>query len=124
MREGELVVHGYRQFLAACAHAPREAKKEVRAILREVGEVVKHDAVTRFSAYDTHSAHGYRVAVRSRGVSVEQSLRKTTGARPDYGSLQMKRALLPALKDNTERLEREMEHALNLIADVFEYQSY
>jgi hypothetical protein len=123
-REGELIVRGFKEFLRACDHAPKEAKREVRQILREAGSVVRRDATDRFDAYSTKSAHGYRVVVRSRGVAVEQSLRKTTGRNPQWGALQMRRALLPALHENTARFEREMEHAVDLIADVFEYGSY
>jgi hypothetical protein len=124
MREGELIVKGYREFMRACAAAPKEARKEVRLILREAGEVVRRDATERFEAVSSKSAHGYRVVVRQRGVTIEQSLRKTTGLNPAYGSKQMRQALLPALYHNEHRLELEMEHAVDLIADVFEYGSY
>jgi hypothetical protein len=123
-REGELVVHGYKEFLRACNAADKAAKKEVRTILREVGDVVKRDAAARFSAVDTRSAAGYRTAVRQRGIAVEQRLRKTTGQHPEWGAYQMRKALLPALRENTVRFEQEMSHALDLIADVFEYGSY
>lgn len=124
VREGELVVHGYREFMRACAHAPKEAKREVRLILREAGESVRRNATERFDAYSTKSAHGYRVAVRTRGITVEQSLRKTTGRNPQWGALQMRKALLPALSHERQAFERDMEHAVDLIADVFEYSSY
>jgi hypothetical protein len=124
MRDGELVVKGYREFMRACAVADKQAKKEVRDVLRGVGEVVRRDATARFSAVSVKSATGYRTAVRTRGVSVEQSLRKTTGRNPGWGKRQMRQALLPSLWSNSERLEREMEHAVDLIADVFEYGSY
>jgi hypothetical protein len=124
MREGELVIRGYKEFLRACEHADRAAKKEVRTILRDVGDVVRRDATARFMAVSTRSASGYRTVVRARGMAVEQSLRKTTGDRPDYGARQMREALLPALRENTVRFEQEMAKGLDLIADVFEYQSY
>ena len=124
MREGEVVVRGYKEFLRACNHADKATKKEVRLILKDVGNVVRRDAASRFSAVSTKTAAGYRTVVRQRGVSVEQSLRKTTGLHPEYGSRQMRQALLPALHENEERLRLEMEHAVDLIADVFEYGSY
>jgi hypothetical protein len=124
MHDGELVVRGYREFMRACSVAPREARKEVRLVLREAGDVVRRDATDRFETYSTKSAHGYRTVVRQRGITVEQSLRKTTGNNPGWGAKQMRTALLPALYHNEERLEREMEHAVDLIADVFEYGSY
>ncbi len=66
------------------------------------------------------SAAGYRVRVRQRGVAVEQSLRKTTGTRSDFGELQMRQALLPALEANEDRVESAMEAAIDTVADHFE----
>jgi len=119
-----LVLHGYKEFLRACTGAEKGIAREVRTILREAGDVVKQAAVEKFDAYDVKSAHGFRTVVRARGVSIEQSLRKTTGTRPDFGALQMRKGLLPALAQEETHFEQEMEHALDLIADVFEYGAY
>ena len=113
-------VHGLREFQRAAARAGKESKTEVRDALRDAAEPVRRDAVRRFSPVDARSAAGYRVAVRQRGVAVEQRLRKTTGRRPDYGSLQMRRALIPALQTNADTVEREVGKALDRIADHFE----
>lgn len=113
-------VHGYREFLRAINQADRESKRYVRTTFRHVGEVVRQEAANRFSPIDVASATGYRVVVRQRGIAVEQSRRRTTGKRPDFGALQMRRALLPALASNTDRLTRELEHALDLVATHFE----
>lgn len=115
-----VVVHGYREFLRACAKAEPDTRKTVRDALRKVGAVVREDATRRFSAIDTGSAHGFKTRVRQRGVAVEQSIRKTTGNRPDYGSLQMRRGLLPAMVENANDTVRAMEHAVDEIADHFE----
>lgn len=123
-RADTIVVRGYRELLAACAEAPKELRREVRSILREAGESVRRDATSRFEAYSSVSAHGYRTVARTHGITVDQRLRKVTGRHPEWGALQMRRALLPALHENTERFERDMEHAVELIKDVFEYQAY
>lgn len=115
-----LVVHGYREFLRACARAEPETRREVRNALRQAGEVVRRDAQQRMSPIDQGSALGYKTRVRQRGIAVEQSRRKTTGQHPEFGSLQMRRALLPALMSNQDELERELEHAIDVIADHFE----
>jgi hypothetical protein len=115
-----LRVRGYREFLRAANKAGAESKREVRAAFRKVGEVVRAEAVVRFSSIDARSAAGYRVAVRQRGVAVEQRRRKTTGLRPDYGALQIRRALLPALQRNAAETERQMERAIDRVADHFE----
>ncbi len=114
-----LHVSGLKQLVKACDRAGKESKSVVRAALRSTGVQVRADATTRFAKYDARSASGYRVVVRQRGVNVEQSLRKTTGLRPDFGSLQMRRALLPALRDNEAELERQVEIALDRIVEHF-----
>ena len=113
-------VRGYREFLAACNRAERDTKYWVRHTFRQVGAVVQRDATAKFSAYDVKSALGYRTVVRQRGVSVEQKYRKTTGQRPNFGSLQMERALIPALVENESETVRRMEHAIDTVADRFE----
>lgn len=115
-----LRVKGYREFVRACDRAGKETKKEVRSTFRKVGDIVKEEAASRFRDIDARSAAGYRTVVRQRGVSVEQSLRRTTGLRPDFGVLQMRRALEPALADKEGEVEREMENAIDKVADHFE----
>lgn len=115
-----LHVRRYREFLRAVNHAGRETRAAVRRELRAVAEPVRRDAAARFQKYDKRSAAHFRIAVTQRGVFVEQGLRKVTGLRPDYGALQMRKALLPSLRDNELTLESRMEHAIDLIADVFD----
>ena len=105
--------------MRAFQRADREQRLELRHALRDVGAIVQRDAVSRFSPVDARSAAGFKVRVRQKGVAVEQSLRKTTGRRPDYGSLQMRRALLPALASKQGEVEQELEHALDKVADHF-----
>lgn len=116
-------VKGFREFLKACQHAPKDTKRFVREAFRQVGEQVRSDAADRFTTIDAKSAAGYRTRVRQRGVAVEQSLRKTTGLHPEYGSLQMRQALIPALQSHTDETERLMEDAMEKVADHFERTS-
>jgi predicted Zn-dependent protease with MMP-like domain len=113
-------VKGLREFVRACDHAGKETKREVRNTFREVGDIVKVEAAKRFESIDARSAAGFRTVVRQRGVSVEQRLRKTTGLRPDFGTLQMRVALLPALDFEEGNVERKLEHTIDEIADHFE----
>ena len=112
-------VEGYQQLMQALARSDRASRKAVRDELRQAGEHVRVDAANKFSRYDTKTAAGYKTRVRQRGVEVEQSLRKTTGLRPKFGGLQMRRALLPALEENEDETVRSMELALDRIADRF-----
>ena len=88
-------------------------------MLRKTGESVQAGAGERFAPYDPKSARGYRIRVRQRGIAVEQSLRKTTGKHPEFGALQMRRALVPSLKANEHQVEQDFEHALDLVCDHF-----
>jgi hypothetical protein len=114
-----LRVEGYRELVRAFATADKEQRRELRATLKQVGDVVRVDAVRRFSPVNSRSAAGYRTRVRQKGVAVEQSLRKTTGAHPEWGSYQMRHALLPALMSSEDDTERAMEHAMDRVADHF-----
>lgn len=120
MADSTLVVRGYKETLRAFDRAGKESKKFVRGTYREVGDIVRVDAVGKFAAYDARSAAGYRTRVRQRGVSVEQSLRKTTRQHPEYGALQMRKALVPALTENEDRVTEAFEAALDKVADHFD----
>jgi len=120
MPQETLRVVGYRQFMRATARADRESKRYIRAAFKEIGETVRADAQRRMDVIDSRSAAGYRVAVRQRGIAVRQSLRKTTGDRPDYGSLQMRKALLPALMSHTDDLDRDLTLAMAKVEQHFE----
>lgn len=112
-------VKGYREFLRACARAEKDTKKYVRAAFREVGDIVKVDAASRLGDLSEKSARGLRTRVRQRGIAVEQSLRKTTGKRPDWGKTQMRGVLIPALDEHEQDVDRAMGEALDKIADRF-----
>jgi hypothetical protein len=119
MPAGTLAVSGYRDLLRALKTADKETRLALRATLRHAGEATQASAVAKLSAVDSRSASGFKVRVRQRGVAVEQSLRRTTGKRPQFGALQMRRALVPALDANEERTIREMEAALDRVCDRF-----
>lgn len=116
-----LRVDGYRDLVRAFADCDRKTKRELRATLRHAGEAVQASAIQRLSPIDHHSAQGYKVRVRQRGLAVEQSLRKTTGAHPEWGAYQMRHALLPALEANEDETERRMEIAMDVIAARFNH---
>ena len=116
-----LRVDGYRQLMQALARADKQSRKTVRDELRQAAEHVRQEGGVRFAPVDPRSAAGYRTRVRQRGVAVEQSLRKTTGRHPEFGALQMRRALVPALYHNEDRTVREMEQAIDRVCDRFNH---
>jgi len=114
-----LRVDGYKQTMQAIARTDKATRKAVREELRKAGDNVKAGAALRFARYDARSAAGYRTRVRQRGIAVEQSKKRTTGKHPEFGALQMRKALLPSLYMNEPRTERALEAALDRICDRF-----
>lgn len=117
-------VNGLAAMVRAADAAGKETKKQVRDALRQSAEPVLTAARAKLARYDERSASRLGISVRRAGtVSVEQRLRRTTGARPQFGSLQMTEALMPALDENMDRAEREFEKALDAIADAFTWRT-
>ena len=120
-RQGATIeVKGWKELVKASRELPANSRRELRKAFRESGELVRSDAAARFSQIDARSAAGYKVRVRQSGVAVQQSLRKTTGKRPDYGALQMRRALLPALDANEAETMQKLEAALDDVIRIWE----
>jgi hypothetical protein len=117
--EFEVSVRGYRELIRALKTLEPDERRQVRAAFREVGESVRVKAAELFQKYSSVSAAGYKVRVRQRGIAVEQSIRKTTGTRPDYGALQMRQALLPARADTYAHTQAEFEKALDKVVEHF-----
>jgi hypothetical protein len=120
MPAGTVRVKGLREFQRAVAKADQETKGVVREKLREAGDVVRVEATRRFDPVSAKSAAGYRTRVRIRGVAVEQSLRRTTGKRADWGRIQMVRALEPALDAKSRDVEAKLEDGIDELADIVE----
>lgn len=114
-------VKGLREFLRATDRAGRETKRLVREELRSAAEPVRAEAQRLFSDVDAGSAAGYAITVRKAGVvAVYQRRRKVTGLRPDYGALQMREALLPALGRKQAQVEARLQRAVDGIANRME----
>lgn len=116
-------VVGLRELLRATDALGKDTKRLVRGKLREAAEPVRQDASARFMKYHAKSASKYGISVRRTGlVSVEQRLRKSateSRRRPKFGSLQMEKALLPALADNGELIEKRVGEAVSLACAKF-----
>lgn len=119
-RPRSLRVRGYREFLRATNRAEKESKAFVRDNFKDVGEVVRKPAAKDLGELSPKSAAGLRTVVRVRGVTVEQSLRKVTGKRPDWGKTQMRKILIPNLEEHEREIEKAMETAIDRIADHFD----
>lgn len=110
---GTVRVKGLRELQRDFRKMSKDLTRELRSELKEVGNIVRDESRQRFSDIDARSAGGYRTVVRARGVAVEQRLGRTTGLRPDYGALQMRHALMPALDakqgEVVDRLDRMLD---------------
>lgn len=114
-------VKGLRSLLRATDAAGKETKKLVRDELRQAAEPVRAEAAARFAGIDARTAASYGISVRRVGtVTVEQRKRTVTGQRGDYGALQMRRALIPALESNTEEVVERLDQALERLAQRWE----
>jgi hypothetical protein len=113
MRAGTIYVHGYLQLVQSFDRSVRELGPAFRGELKRVGDIVRMDAAARFAPYDKKSAAGYRTYVTQKHVNVGQSIRATTGTRPDYGALQMRKALLPALYSKQADIREGFEKVLD-----------
>ena len=120
-RGSTLEVKDFNKFMITLASADKGMNRVARAEIRKAGDHVKFDAAARFVRYDPKTAAGYRVVVRRRGVAVEQALRKTTGKRSDFGTLQWERALGPAADENADRTREAIEQAFDVIAATFNH---
>lgn len=87
----------------------------MREGLRAGGQIVQEEARRKFvrsviSPNTRRTAEGFRTYVRAGStVTVEQSLRKTTGLHPEWGALQMQNALLPAREETLDRVGEKIE---------------
>ncbi len=130
---GTLVVSGFKELVAATSGLIPTEKAATREALEKVGEIVRLEGTRDLIQYKTggaarsgaelrnavRSAAGFRVRVRQRGVEVEQSLRKTTGLHPEWGGVQMKHALLPALFASQDEIVVEFDKALDTVVSTF-----
>lgn len=105
-----------RALLRATDNAGKETKKLVRSELRKAAEPALVDARARLRPISVKSAGKLGISIRKVGtVTVEQRLRRTTGLRKDFGALQMRKSLLPALAENADEVT-------DALADVLDRQ--
>lgn len=109
-------VEGYTELLVKLKALPAAQQKTLKVAYRKAGQAIADDGSRRIQALDPPSdktAAGYRVYVRLRGLEVDQTLRKTTGLRPDWGKTQMRYGLVPALEDNRDQVIADVEVAMD-----------
>ncbi len=114
--DGTLVVKGLRELNRDLGRMNKTAQKELQAALRVVAEPVAVAARSKAERFGPRTATKI-AAGSSRGQAVvRQRARRTTGRRPDFGALQMRTVLVPALDENAENIVRGVELMLGTLA--------
>lgn len=113
-------VTGYTQLLVALKALPRSVQLALRGEFRSIGQIVDDKASRRLLELDPQpvkSVAGLKPVVRLRGVEVDQTLRKTTGLRSDWGRIQMRVGLVPALHDSEPEIVAGVAVAMDKAAE-------
>lgn len=103
-------VEGIRELRSALKQAEGDLKG-FRGEMKRVAEPVLQEALSRGSRYQ--GIGKYKSSVRGTRVAVEQSKGKVTGLRGDFGSLQIRTVLDPAL-------ESRQDEVVNILEDVID----
>lgn len=93
-----------------------DLSKKFREAMKEAAEIVAPVARGKFEHIQPRSAATMTDRARARGASVEQSQGRTTGLRPDFGALQMRVALMPALDEKAPEVENKVDEMLGHLA--------
>lgn len=118
---------GYRiEGLTELLEAERTVGAKTEGILTEhllqVGGVIAEDARTRYQPFSSRGGAGVQAKVFTSGLWVLQTLRKSRDPRrqrPNFGPLMMRRAFLPALRDNSTRAVAAARAAVEEAARVY-----
>ena len=88
----------------------------LREELRQAAEPVAREARTLVAQWPGSKPEKIGPRVVVAGAFVTQRARKVTGLRKDFGALQMRRAMIPALEHNADAIERAAYRAVDAIA--------
>jgi hypothetical protein len=119
-------VDGLSALQRAFAVADRELSRKLREALRDAAEPVRADAEQRATSQIPRIGLPWsrmRVGVTRSSVYVapnERGSRRRGTRRPNLAALLLGRAMEPALAENIERVEREVEQVLDDIALTWE----
>jgi len=109
-------VKGYRETARALDRVNKGAKLALYSGLRQAAEPIAQDARSRLGGYTGLKTTTIRPRVGLRGVYITQGARKKTGLRPDFGALQMRVGLLPAVYSREDDIVEKVEEAFILLS--------
>lgn len=108
-------VKGYREVTRALNRVDKGTRKALLDGLKKAAEPTAQDAralLSKYAGLDTGSIQPRAVA---NGVYITQKRGQKTGTRPDFGSLQMQRGLLPAVYDHQDEFRGKVDDALGTL---------
>lgn len=108
-------IEGLTDLLRAEATVGAKTEGLLTDALRGVGEMVARDTRQRYQPFSPTGAAGVETKVFVSGVYVVQTLHKSRNLmrrRPNFGPLMMRKAFLPALRDNETRVVEAAEAAV------------
>ena len=106
-------VKGLRELQRDLRKVEKGLRKEVDASLKLAAEPVVEQARANLARYAGAKLNTIKPRVNTGRVYVRQNARKVTGKRPDFGSLQMRVGLIPALQERQGEVIRIMEDQLD-----------
>lgn len=115
-------VRGLDELIRDFGRMEAELRREVQRELQAVAKIVSDDAQRRASEenYGPRTVSQIRPRVRNRSTAVvDTRAKKTSGLRPDFGPLLMRKVFLPALFSKREDVERAMGELLDRLASKF-----
>jgi hypothetical protein len=114
-------VAGLREVNAAFRKIDKKLAVDFGNDLKKAAAPVVEDVKSKETRWAGASINTIRAKRSGPRVFVEQSARKKTGLRADFGALQMRDALEPALEENTNAVFTEVERVLEKYASSADF---
>lgn len=111
-----IVVHGLPQLQRALKQMEREAAKYAREAIEKEAQPIAASATRRKTQWQGAALGNIHPRTSRSSVWVEDKTAPFTGQRGDFGSLIMRRAMLPALYEHEDAVVRGIDSALDMLA--------
>ncbi len=113
---GAVRIKGLREVDKAFRTMDKDAAKALRKALVEAARPVAETAQETLSRYRGASVKTIRPRASVRGAFVTQGAKKVTGKRGDFGTLQQRTVLEPALEANSDKVMEGAERAIDALS--------
>lgn len=124
MAAGTVQVRGLRELQRDFKKMSGGLSKDVDKELRGAAKIVSDEArsLSASHGFSQRSVTGLRPRTKGFGRAfVEQSRRKTTGKRGDFGAMQMQRVLLPALARKQDDVVKALDKMLARLGGEYDF---